>query len=238
MKGLSAYRADPAGQIGRRIAQRLRKFCKGRVRIALFQIAEYGAAEVCLRRSDAQGVCERVAVIGEIGKEQRDEPRIDFVRAVDDGIDQVVHQIADRKVVAGVKEEVFAFAGFVKVVDQEFAHHGIVLYAVKDDLQKGVGKNKVDADVRLFRAPDGVPHVPVEKEDIALFERDRLLSDDVRNAAGVDVHEFHVVMSVLREVDKAGMRPQIELFPVQEFGAVDDKAVGCRIVALFHLSAP
>ena len=76
------------------------------------------------------------------------------------------------------------------------------------------------------------------KEDIALFERDRLLSDDVRNAAGVDVHEFHVIVSVFGEIDKAGMQAHIHLFvAAEQFFAVDDELFRKGIIRLLYFAS-
>ena len=238
LKGLSEHRSDPPRKVRLRVAERPRQFLQRCGGVALFEVPQNGASECGVRRGNAQRVHERIAVVCKVGKEEGNESAVYFVRAVDDRIDEVVHQIADGKGILCAEKEVFRFSRVVEVVRQEPAHHGIVVYLRKDCLQKRIGEDKVDADILPARPSDGVARMPVEEEDVAPFERDGLFADDVRNAPRIHVHEFHVVVSVLREVDKPRMRTEVEFPLAEQFSAVYDESVRIGVIVLFYVAPP
>jgi len=82
----------------------------------------------------------------------------------------------------------------------------------------------------FLRTQNAVSDMTVQKEDVAALERDRFFSDDVRNFPRVDIHKFHVVVGVFREVNEARMQPQVELLIFEQFLFVDDEAVRDGIV--------
>ena len=229
LKVLAEGLADPAREIGGRIADRLRKFGQGCFRITLPDVGGDGSAQHLFGRGDAQPVDERLFIAGKVGKEQGEQLRqyaVPARNAAHERIDEVVQQVADGENLLRAEEQVFSFAVRVEVPREKFAHDGIVFHVVKDILQKGVGDDEIDAEVLPLRPQDAVADMPVQKEDVPALQNELFRADDVRDAAFADVHEFHIVVPVFGEVDEPRVQPQIDL-PVsaEQLFAVHDKAV-------------
>ncbi len=119
----------------------------------------------------------------------------------------------------------------VEIARKEVAHHGVVFHIVEHVLQKGVRSDEVDPQIAAVRAQDAVPDVSVEEEDVSAVQFDPLPADHVRHAPRVHVHELHIVVPVLGEVDKTRVQAKIDLLSAAEqFAAAHDERIRLGVV--------
>lgn len=236
LKGLPEQQGDAAGEVFLAVSEFGGELCERRVRIALLDVGGNRLFQPRFGGGYAQAVAQRVAVIGEVRKEQGNDLR-QYGRIVGrmlyDGIDEVIHQIADGEVPLRAEVEVFSLAVGCKISREEFAHDGVVLHVMEYVFQKIVGNDKIKPDVALFGAQNAVPYMAVQKQYIAAAQRNFFRADQVRHAARINVHELHVVVAVFGEVDKARMQAQIDLLIAAEQPLfVDDKGIRQGIIVL------
>lgn len=77
------------------------------------------------------------------------------------GIDEIIHEIADRKGVFGSEMQVFGIACVVKVSFEEIVHDRVVADVVQNIFQKRVGGYKIDSDILRSRFQNGMSDMSV-----------------------------------------------------------------------------
>ena len=232
---ISAERCmDLSGQIDGIVTDLFGKFPQGCPRVVLLDVCGHLLCEQGGIGQKSRVIDKSFSIICEVGKEKRNQLRGNSVvigGMVYDGVDEIVHQVQYGETVRCFEKKVFRVSVGIEVSGQESAHDRVVFHIVKDVLQKGVRKNKVDADVRIACSQNAVAYVFVEKENIAALKSDLVLSDRVCDAARTYVHDLHIIVAVFGKVDKPRVQAQIDLFVAcKKLFAVYDKLLGRSVI--------
>ena len=233
-EGRAEQLPDAPRQVFEAVPRPLREVGERGARIVFFEVGGDLLPQPDLGGCGPVSLGERCAVFREVCKEEGNELREHRVvrgSLLGERVDEVVQQVAHGENFPRAEVQVFPLAGRAEIFCQEAEHHGVVLHPRQYLFEEGIRHHEVYPDVADIRAQDGVTDMPVQEEDIPAAERDLLPVHDVRDAAGIHIHELHVVMSVLGKIRKARVQAQVDqLSLAQHFLLADDKFFGGGIV--------